>query len=323
MAERPNLLVIHTDQQSWWTLGAYGGTLVSTPHIDCLASEGVRFANFFANSAVCTPSRGCLLTGRYPHCHGAYTNNIPLNRDEITFAHSLRDNGYDTGYAGKWHLDGDRRPGWVHPDRAMGFTDCTYMFNRGHWKKMDDGPMADMEPAVWPYVVFTSDHGEYLGEHGLMYKNQLYETAHRVPLIMRWPAGIAGGTLCDRVVGMVDFAPTVLGLLGLSANQRTQGRDASPLLAEPTAAWPDQAFIHHAGFTRAGLFTPDYQLAYVKDHQAILFDRRNDPDQVRNLFGEPALADTLAALTQQIVAHNRTVESPAAAWLPDPTGSNN
>ena len=71
--KEPNLLLIHTDQQSSWTLSCYGGdgTCVATPHIDRLAREGARFTQFFTNSAVCTPSRGCLLTGRYPHCHGA------------------------------------------------------------------------------------------------------------------------------------------------------------------------------------------------------------------------------------------------------------
>ena len=114
MPDRPNLLVIHTDQQNCWTLSAYGGTLVDTPNIGRLGQEGAIFRSFFTNSAVCTPSRGCLVTGRYPHAHGAYTNNIPLNRDEVTFAQVLLRDGYDTGYAGKWHLDGDRRPGWVH-----------------------------------------------------------------------------------------------------------------------------------------------------------------------------------------------------------------
>ena len=86
----PNLLIIHTDQLSSWAVSAYapslertpnyGKTVVETPHIDRLAREGALLTRFFANSAVCTPSRGCLFTGRYPHAHGAYRNNIELNR---------------------------------------------------------------------------------------------------------------------------------------------------------------------------------------------------------------------------------------------------
>ena len=126
-ADRPNLFIIHTDQQSWWTLGCYGGSVVETPNIDGLAANGTLFTNFFANSALCTPSRGCFVTGRYPECNGAYANNIELNRNEITFAEVLRQNGYRTGYAGKWHLDGRPRPGWVHPDRTMGFDEAAYI----------------------------------------------------------------------------------------------------------------------------------------------------------------------------------------------------
>ena len=70
MSRRPNLLVIQTDQQNSWTLGAYGGTLVETPNIDRIATEGAHFDNFFTNSPVCTPSRGCLVSGLYPHRHG-------------------------------------------------------------------------------------------------------------------------------------------------------------------------------------------------------------------------------------------------------------
>ena len=80
-----NIILIQTDQQSSWTLSCYGGdgTRVATPHIDRLAREGARFTQFFTNSAVSTPSRGGLLTGRYPHCHGAYANNLPFNPNEV------------------------------------------------------------------------------------------------------------------------------------------------------------------------------------------------------------------------------------------------
>ncbi|MDT8300532.1 MAG: sulfatase-like hydrolase/transferase, partial [Sedimentisphaerales bacterium] len=89
--QNPNLLIIHTDQLSCWALSIYakqrtdtanyGKVLIKTPYIDSLAQEGAIFYNFFTNSAVCTPSHGCLVTGRYPHAHGAYKNNIELNRD--------------------------------------------------------------------------------------------------------------------------------------------------------------------------------------------------------------------------------------------------
>jgi len=133
---------------------------VHTPHTDSLAEEGAILTNYFNTTAVCTPSRGCLITGRYPHAHGAYRNNLSINRDEVTFAQILLDQGYDTGYGGKWHLDGLRRPGWVHEDRGMGFADNQYMFNRGHWKKIEDTPMNGVQPTIFHYEV-TGDETTY------------------------------------------------------------------------------------------------------------------------------------------------------------------
>lgn len=143
-AERPNLLIIHTDQQARWTLGCYGGSIVGTPNIDWLAGQGVLLENFFTNGATCTPSRGCLMTGLYPHEHGAYRNNAPMKgRAEgvVTIAHSLADAGYRTGYVGKWHLaDGAKeRPGW-RPRDSMGFADKAYMYDVGHYKEFIDQP---------------------------------------------------------------------------------------------------------------------------------------------------------------------------------------
>ena len=107
----PNVLIIQTDQQSVWTLGAYGSTFVKTPHIDGMAKAGVVLDNYITNSGVCTPSRGCLLSGLYPHVNGAYKNNLPLKAEVATFATVMRDAGYRTGYAGKWHLAGPPKPG--------------------------------------------------------------------------------------------------------------------------------------------------------------------------------------------------------------------
>jgi arylsulfatase A-like enzyme len=93
-----NLLIIHTDQLSTKFLGCYGSNVLETPNIDSLADEGAIFNNFYTNSAICTPSRGCLLTGRYPNQHGAYKNNINLNSDEVKFYMQLEKNRYKTRY---------------------------------------------------------------------------------------------------------------------------------------------------------------------------------------------------------------------------------
>ncbi len=156
-AERPNLVVILTDEHNFRTLGCYRallpkdqafvwgeGVAVETPHIDSLAARGALCDRFYAASPVCTPSRAAFFTGRYPQNTGADSNDRPLRDEVVTFAEVLRRHGYATGYAGKWHLDGPAKPGWA-PARKFGFEDNRYMFNRGHYKQLEDTPQG---PAV-------------------------------------------------------------------------------------------------------------------------------------------------------------------------------
>jgi arylsulfatase A-like enzyme len=145
--QKHNLLIIHTDEHNFRTLGCYRDSLseeqafmwgknavVETPHIDRLAKEGVMCTSFYATSPVCSPSRASFVSGRYPQHTPVTTNNIALADDVVTFAEVLRRKGWVTGYTGKWHLDGGAKPGWT-PERDFGFSDRRYMFNRGHWKK--------------------------------------------------------------------------------------------------------------------------------------------------------------------------------------------
>ena len=142
LAKSYNVLVIQTDEHHFKTLGCYGGRIVETPNIDWIAKHGAIATSFYATTPVCSPSRGALISGRYPQNTPVTNNNISLGNHVVTFAEVLRRKGYKTGYAGKWHLDGSGKPQWA-PSRKFGFDDNRYMFNRGHWKKFEitsDGP---------------------------------------------------------------------------------------------------------------------------------------------------------------------------------------
>ncbi|MDG1832686.1 MAG: sulfatase [Verrucomicrobiota bacterium] len=134
-----NLLVIQTDEHHFKTLGCYGGKIVKTPNIDWIAKNGAIATSFYATTPVCSPSRGALMSGKYPQHTPVTNNNIKLGDNIVTFAEVLRRKGYATGYAGKWHLDGDGKPQWG-PKRKFGWEDNRFMFNRGHWKMFADGP---------------------------------------------------------------------------------------------------------------------------------------------------------------------------------------
>ena len=137
--DQKNLLIIETDEHHFKTLGCYGGKIVGTPNIDWIAENGARCTSFYATTPVCSPSRASLMSGLYPQKTPVTTNNIPLSDSIVTFAEVLKRNGYATGYAGKWHLDGNGKPQWA-PERRFGWTDNRFMFNRGHWKKFVDTP---------------------------------------------------------------------------------------------------------------------------------------------------------------------------------------
>lgn len=101
---KPNILVFFTDQQRWDTVGCYNDKVDTTPVLDNLAAEGVKFENAFTVQPLCCPARSTLQTGLYPTQNGCFKNNIPLKTDEITVAKLFNQAGYDTAYIGKWHL---------------------------------------------------------------------------------------------------------------------------------------------------------------------------------------------------------------------------
>lgn len=112
MTTRPNVLLILTDDQGYGDLSCMGSDTVKTPHIDALARDGVRCTSWYSGSAVCSPSRACLLTGRYPGnagvraILGGHRTASGLSPHVPTLARLLGDAGYATFLSGKWHLGG-------------------------------------------------------------------------------------------------------------------------------------------------------------------------------------------------------------------------
>ena len=113
--DRPNVILINCDDLGYGDVGCYGSTVHSTPHIDRLAAEGMRLTDFYMASAVCSPSRGAMMTGCYPQRIGLGTGDngsvvlfpgdaVGLNPEEITIASLLKQQGYATQLVGKWHL---------------------------------------------------------------------------------------------------------------------------------------------------------------------------------------------------------------------------
>lgn len=106
--KRPNILIIQPDQHRADVMGCAGDKIVKTPNLDRLAGNGVRFSNAVSASPVCCPFRATLQTGLYIHEHGVVGNTIRLDYDLKGLAEIFAENGYATGYIGKWHLDGTK-----------------------------------------------------------------------------------------------------------------------------------------------------------------------------------------------------------------------
>ena len=113
--KKPNILFLLADDLGYGELGCYGQETIQTPVLDNLAKQGMRFTDFYAGNAVCSPSRAVLLTGKSSSFNTIRGNSgyfsddrwmrVALKKDEITIAEMLREAGYQTGFVGKWHLD--------------------------------------------------------------------------------------------------------------------------------------------------------------------------------------------------------------------------
>lgn len=103
---RPNVVLVMADDQGWGDTGYNGHPELKTPHLDALASSGLRLDRFYAAHFNCSPTRGSVMTGRHPARYGTFSPGSPIRAQELTVARVLQTAGYATGHFGKWHLNG-------------------------------------------------------------------------------------------------------------------------------------------------------------------------------------------------------------------------
>ena len=174
---RPNVVLILADDLGWSQIGANGGEAYRTPHIDRLASEGMRFTSAYSSAAVCSPTRAALMSGLYParlhltdHIKGSNPKDKPLLQPQwhkrldlevTTVAEVFRRNGYRTAHFGKWHLSQDKRPPAslpYNPDK-QGFDEVLVTYKP---------IIGESDPEVDPHNVQSiTDHAlRFLESHG-------------------------------------------------------------------------------------------------------------------------------------------------------------
>jgi arylsulfatase A-like enzyme len=446
-ADRPNIVMILTDDHAAHAVGCYGSVVNTTPRIDELAGAGVRLRNCFATNSLCAPSRASILTGTYSHVNGVSTLATHIDASQPTFVTQLRAAGYRTAIVGKWHmghgnghdpqgfdywdvlidqgeywnprflsaeglrteegyatelvtdlslrwlesLDPDEswcllinhkaphrpwEPDTKHADMYASpipvpdtFTDDmstrSSSARRAAMRLADNLTAEDLkqdppeglsyeETALWKYqrymedylrcvasvdenvgrvtdwlkererfadtlVIYTSDQGFFLGDHGWFDKRFMYEESLRMPFVLSCPSRVPAGQVYEGIVSNVDLAQTILDAAGVAHHERMQGRSfwADITGGDPLPAteglyyryWEHDDRFHKAP-AHYGYRTERYKLIYFyNDGMGIpgsgpfryppdweLYDMQEDPEELLNVYDDPAYKDVRGAL---------------------------
>ena len=476
--QAPNIIFIMTDDHAWQAVSAYNERLAETaptPNIDRLAEEGMRFDRCLVTNSICGPSRATILTGKYGHLNGFYSNAMSFDGSQQTFPKLLQKGGYQTAIIGKWHL-GSEPTGFDHWDILPGqghYYNPTFINSDGHYdvegyvtdiitdktlawldkqknkdqpfmvKMHHKAPHREWEPALkyldhfdntlfpipetlfddhsgrgtaareqdmtiaetmrmdadlkmwrettdypntklgtygrlnedqrkvwdayynrvmkeldqaglqgeelvkWKYqrylqdylgtilsvdesvgrlldylketgldkntvVVYTSDQGFFLGEHGWFDKRFMYEISYRTPLLISWPGVTQPQSVNTDIVSNLDFAQTFIDLAGIKQPTDMQGASMVPLLKGKTPTdWRKEHYYHYHAY-------PDWHM--VKRHYGItdhryklihfyydideweLYDLEKDPDEMNNVYDDPAYREIREDLHKRLIA---------------------
>lgn len=486
--DRPNIVLIFTDDHAWQTISAYSDRLMQTPNLDRLANEGMRFNNAYVPNPICGPSRACVLTGKYSHLNGYYRNarGQQFDGSQWSFPKTLKQAGYETALIGKWHLGDTSVPqgfnyssvfvgqgAYYNPkfitdpkgtgsrveetvtgyatdivtDKALEWLEhrddkgkpfllmlqhkaphrpwmpALRHLNAFEDQKIPEPPtlfddykempraarLADMRIADtmnakdlkfeempglndaqraewnavygprnaafekkhlkgkdlvrWKYqryikdymrcilsvdestgrvldyldarglakntiVIYCSDQGFFLGEHGWFDKRWIYEESLRTPFLVRWPGHTKPGTVTTDIVSVVDLAPTFCELAGAKAPAEVQGHSFVPVLEGHTPPdWQKSFYFHyyeypgwHAVRKHYGVVSGQYKLAYFYEEDMmewLLVDLKADPKEQKNFYGDPKYAEVEAHLKAELERLRAELKVPD----PDPMAS--
>lgn len=150
-------------------------------------------------------------------------------------------------------------------------------------------------------ILFSSDHGDALGDHGLIFKNFFYESMVRVPLLARGPGVVPGGRP-DALVDTTDIAATILTHLGVPLPTPCESRPLQPLLADPSRAHRDAVFSYVED--RAMVRTDRWKLTRYGDGDGELYDLKADPTELRNLYHSTEHGAVRAELIERLAAES-------------------
>ncbi|MEM7476179.1 MAG: sulfatase [Planctomycetota bacterium] len=467
-ADRPNIVFIFTDDHCQQALSAYDDSRITTPNMDRIAKEGMRFDRCYVTNAICGPSRAVIQTGKYSHINGFVRNGNKFDGTQQTFPKLLQAAGYQTAVVGKWHLGEHMAPqGYDYSEVLIGqgpyynppmlkngertqhtgyttdiITDLAldwlkdsrdadkpfmlmYQHKAPHrnWMPgpkylnwLDDveiaepetlyddysgrtsaaslqtmtvsqhlnerdlkltgygtmneeqkqawdaayGPkneafrkakesMTEKEIIQWKYqryakdylrcvksvddgigrvlgyldeaglaentvVIYSSDQGWYLGEHGWFDKRWMYEESLKTPLLVRWPRKIQPGSKQAAIVSNLDFAETFLDIAGVDVPSDMQGRSLVSLFDGTTPNdWRKSFYYHyyenpggHNVARHYGVTNGEHKLIHIyalggqKRNDWELFDLSQDPNELLSVYGDPSYSKIQSGLEDEL-----------------------
>ena len=176
-------------------------------------------------------------------------------------------------------------------------------------------------------VVFTSDHGDMSGAHGMLNKNSFYEEAARIAFLVRQPGVIPAATV-DACVSNVDMMPTVLDLMGMPIPKPAEGVSLAARARGGQGPEPEFAFLQNTGACAAWEDGHEWRALrdkrhtyaiYRRDRAELLFDNAQDPYQMKNLAADPAHKETMKRLRKQLAAKMESLSDTfeACTWYRD------
>ena len=159
-------------------------------------------------------------------------------------------------------------------------------------------------------VIYTSDQGFYLGEHGWFDKRFIYDESFKTPLLVRWPDVVKPGSVENEMVQNLDFAQTMLEAAGIKPPNDMQGESLIPLLKGDKKDWTrDAVYYHYYEYPAVhmvkrhyGIVNKEFKLVhfYYDVDEWELYDRKNDPNEMNNVYADPAYAATVKKLNKQL-----------------------
>lgn len=158
-------------------------------------------------------------------------------------------------------------------------------------------------------VMYSSDQGFYLGDHGWFDKRFMYEESYRMPFMVRWPGKVEPGSISEDLVSNLDFAETFLDIAGKDIPADMQGRSLVPVLQNKTPAdWPKSLYYHYYEFPGAhsvrkhyGVRTQQYKLMHFYEiDEWEMYDLDKDPHEMHSVFDDPQYADAQSILKREL-----------------------